>query len=292
MSTVWNTKYGTRRVRFDPPTLKEAIAAARGLTDDLQQQAEIAAALMELPVEEVRAELLKLAPPRNSTQIVTSNGREGAARTVIVERKQSRRPAAGTGGVRVTLAGKGPSRLNRAGRYSKQPSFVRPRSAGPETHSRDRRRRRRLALSGSAVHVRVGAEIGRENWLRAGDQLRQRRCGQAAGSPRSAVFAGFGRRQAGSVCGLCKRRRFACGLVRGSGRRFNRCSGRFLACGLERRLGGGGEFNRPRRRQRYLRRRTSGRERIWRPSGTVRSPHGRVWRLPSPRRRRPTAFCP
>ena len=104
MSTVWNTKYGTRRVRFDPPTLKEAIAAARGLTDDLQQQAEIAAALMELPVEEVRAELMKLAPPRNSTQIVTSNGREGAARTVIVERKPSRRPVAGTGGVRAALA--------------------------------------------------------------------------------------------------------------------------------------------------------------------------------------------
>ena len=47
------------RVRHDPPTLKEAIIAARGLTDELQQQAEIAAALMELPVEEVRAELLK-----------------------------------------------------------------------------------------------------------------------------------------------------------------------------------------------------------------------------------------
>lgn len=104
MSTVWNTKYGTRRVRYDPPTLKEAIAAARGLTDDLQQQAEIAAALMELPVEEVRAELMKLAPPRNSTQIMTSNGREGAARTVIVERKPSRRSAAGTGRGKVTLA--------------------------------------------------------------------------------------------------------------------------------------------------------------------------------------------
>jgi hypothetical protein len=50
---------------------------------------------MDLPVGEVRAELLKLAPPRNSTQIVTSNGREGAARTVIVERKASRRAAAG-----------------------------------------------------------------------------------------------------------------------------------------------------------------------------------------------------
>jgi hypothetical protein len=89
MSEVWNTKYGSRRVRFDPPTLKEAIFAARGLTDELQQQAEIAAALMNLPVEEVRAEVLKMAPPRSSAQILT-NGRQGTARTVIVERKRSR----------------------------------------------------------------------------------------------------------------------------------------------------------------------------------------------------------
>ena len=89
MSEVWNTKYGTRRVRFDPPTLKEAIFAARGLTGELQLQAEIAASLMDLPVQAVRAELMKTAPPRNSAQIVT-NGREGTARTVIVERKRSR----------------------------------------------------------------------------------------------------------------------------------------------------------------------------------------------------------
>jgi hypothetical protein len=89
MSEVWNTKYGTRRVRFDPPTLKEAIFAARGLTDELQQQAEIAASLMELPLEAVRAELLKGTPPRGSAQIVT-DGRQGTARTVVVERKRSR----------------------------------------------------------------------------------------------------------------------------------------------------------------------------------------------------------
>ncbi|MGA7384313.1 MAG: hypothetical protein WBW81_06370 [Methylocella sp.] len=89
MSEIWNTKHGPRRVRFDPPTLKEAIAAARGLTDELQLQTEIAASLMDLPVEAVRAELLKTAPPRNSAQIVT-NGREGMARTVVVERKRSR----------------------------------------------------------------------------------------------------------------------------------------------------------------------------------------------------------
>ena len=100
MSEVWTTKYGTRRVRFDPPTLKEAIAAARGLTDELQQQAEIAAALINLPVDEVRAELKKMAPARGSSEIVTSSGREGTTRTVLVERKPSRRRAAGTGAAR------------------------------------------------------------------------------------------------------------------------------------------------------------------------------------------------
>ena len=34
MSEDWNTKYGTRRVRRDPPTLEEAIFAAVGITDD------------------------------------------------------------------------------------------------------------------------------------------------------------------------------------------------------------------------------------------------------------------
>ena len=43
MSEDWNTKYGPRRVRRDPPTLEEAIFAAVGITDDQEQQAEIAA---------------------------------------------------------------------------------------------------------------------------------------------------------------------------------------------------------------------------------------------------------
>jgi hypothetical protein len=95
MSAVWNTKFGSRRVRRDPPTLKEAIIAAQVLTDQLLQQVEIAAALMDLPVDEVRAELMKSAPSRKSEHIVTSNGRERTARTVVVERKSSRRVAAG-----------------------------------------------------------------------------------------------------------------------------------------------------------------------------------------------------
>ncbi len=95
MSAVWNTKFGSRRVRHDPPTLKEAIIAAQGLTDQLLQQVEIAAALMDLPVDDVRAEVMKSAPSRKSEHIVTSNGRERTVRTVVVERKTSRRVAVG-----------------------------------------------------------------------------------------------------------------------------------------------------------------------------------------------------
>lgn len=90
MTVTWNTKYGSRRVRHDPPTLKEAIAAARDLSDKLQDQIEIAAGFMDLPVDEVRAEVLKAAPVRNAARIVTSGGREGMGRTVIVERKSRR----------------------------------------------------------------------------------------------------------------------------------------------------------------------------------------------------------
>jgi hypothetical protein len=91
MSSTWNTKYGSRRVRHDPPTLKEAIVAAQGLTDELQEQIEIAAALMDLPVEAVRAEIQKEMPSRVAGRIVTPMTREAGSRTVIVERKVVRR---------------------------------------------------------------------------------------------------------------------------------------------------------------------------------------------------------
>ena len=91
MSRDWNTKYGRRRVRHDPPTLDEAIFAAIGITDDHQQQAEIAAALMGLPLESVQAEVRKVArsSARSSTHVIT--GEQGAQRAVVVERKVVRR---------------------------------------------------------------------------------------------------------------------------------------------------------------------------------------------------------
>ena len=90
MSEAWNTKYGPRRVRHDPPTLQEAIFAAKGLTDSLQAQAEIAASLMGLPVETVKPEVLKTAHDRGrpTRTIATDRG----TRAVVVEHRVSRRP--------------------------------------------------------------------------------------------------------------------------------------------------------------------------------------------------------
>src|ERR1700744_3110790 len=72
MSEDWNTKYGPRRVRGDPPTLEEAIFAAVGITDDQNAQAEIAASLMGMPYDTVLAEVKKLARTtlRASTRVI------------------------------------------------------------------------------------------------------------------------------------------------------------------------------------------------------------------------------
>ena len=91
MGHDWNTKYGPRRVRHDPPTLEEAIFAAAGLTDDQDEQAEIAAALMGLPIESVAAEVKKASRTmaRSSTRVIA--GEQGAQRSVVVERRVVRR---------------------------------------------------------------------------------------------------------------------------------------------------------------------------------------------------------
>jgi hypothetical protein len=91
MSEDWNTKYGTRRVRRDPPTLDEAIFAAIGITDDQQAQAEIAAALIGLPFDTVLAEVKKQGRinARATTRVIA--GEQGAQRSVVVERRVVRK---------------------------------------------------------------------------------------------------------------------------------------------------------------------------------------------------------
>ena len=89
---AWNTKYGPRRVRQDPPTVAEAIAAAKDITDDREAQIEIAASLMGVSRDQVAAEFAKLAPqPKVTSTLAFTTTRSGVERAVVVERKPSRR---------------------------------------------------------------------------------------------------------------------------------------------------------------------------------------------------------
>jgi hypothetical protein len=91
MSEVWETKDGLRRVRRDPPTVDDAVLAAQGLTEDLEGQIEIVAALMSVPADEARRAVLKM---RRPDSLRTIAGRGGIARAVVVERKSPRRVTA------------------------------------------------------------------------------------------------------------------------------------------------------------------------------------------------------
>src|SRR5215475_4462592 len=94
MSEDWNTKYGPRRVRRDPPTLDEAIFAAVGITDDQEQQAEIAAALMGLPFDDVLAEVKKQGRVAARTTTWSSSvASSGASVTTSAPAPERRLPA-------------------------------------------------------------------------------------------------------------------------------------------------------------------------------------------------------
>ena len=55
---------GPPRVRHEPPTIEEAIAAAQDLAADPEQQVAIVAGLMGMPEDQVRAQVLSTAPKR------------------------------------------------------------------------------------------------------------------------------------------------------------------------------------------------------------------------------------
>jgi len=79
------------RVRYEPPTLDEAIFAAQGMSDNPATQVEMVAELMGLPQEEVRAKVLAQAPTRGGSQQVVMTTRNGTQRSVVVQRKTPRR---------------------------------------------------------------------------------------------------------------------------------------------------------------------------------------------------------
>jgi hypothetical protein len=90
MSDIWETKDGRRRVRRDPPTVEEAVAAAQGLTDELSEQIDIVASLMEMGADEARSAVLRLGQ-RKDVNRLTIVGRAGAPRAVVVEHRSPRR---------------------------------------------------------------------------------------------------------------------------------------------------------------------------------------------------------
>jgi len=77
------------RVRHEPPTLEEAVFASQGLSDDAQEQVEIAAGLMGVTVEEAAPAVLAYGakPPtaqHRSTRSV------GSTRVVVLKRRSVR----------------------------------------------------------------------------------------------------------------------------------------------------------------------------------------------------------
>lgn len=100
MSESWDTKDGRRRVRRDPPTVEEAVLAAQGLTDELSEQTDIVASLMQISAEEARTAVLR-AGKRKDVDRITVVGRASRAgqvaspRAVVVERRTVRRPLQG-----------------------------------------------------------------------------------------------------------------------------------------------------------------------------------------------------
>jgi hypothetical protein len=84
MGKTWMTKWGPRKVREIPPTLDEAFVAAECLTEDFNEKVEIAASLMGLPVDEVRAQAAKFSGQQRQP-VVTGRGRP-----VVVQYKRPR----------------------------------------------------------------------------------------------------------------------------------------------------------------------------------------------------------
>jgi hypothetical protein len=77
------------RPRYEPATLEDAFFAAEGLTDDREQQLVIAAELMAMPVDEVRAKADAFFKASAKRVVVETGRRSGGA--VVVETKAPRR---------------------------------------------------------------------------------------------------------------------------------------------------------------------------------------------------------
>jgi tRNA A37 N6-isopentenylltransferase MiaA len=91
VSVIWKTKFGGRRVRQEPPDIAEALAAAACMSEDLEQQIGLAAALLGVDPEEVRKVAARESRRPQRTLELSASRRTGRTQSVVVERKRSRR---------------------------------------------------------------------------------------------------------------------------------------------------------------------------------------------------------
>jgi hypothetical protein len=91
MTAAWNTKSGGRRVRHDPPTIEEALEAAECFAEGLDNQIAVAAQLMGVSEDEVRAVAQRAQRRATTIQRVAPATPSPSGRAVIVERRTTRR---------------------------------------------------------------------------------------------------------------------------------------------------------------------------------------------------------
>jgi len=79
-----------RRTRHDPPDVEEAVAAAQGLTDDIDSQIEIAAQLIGLSEDEVRPFMTKVPTQSRIARLAPTPSASAAGSTIRIERRGPR----------------------------------------------------------------------------------------------------------------------------------------------------------------------------------------------------------
>ena len=80
--------WSRRRTRYDPPGLDEAIAAAQGLTDEIESQIAIAAQLIGLPEDEIRGRVLMAQAQTRQSRPALARGRQ--TEIVVIKRRGPR----------------------------------------------------------------------------------------------------------------------------------------------------------------------------------------------------------
>jgi hypothetical protein len=79
---------GPPRVRYELPTIEEAVAAAQDLAADPEQQVAIAAALMGMPEDQVRSHILSAASKRVLSRPARGWARPTRSPQVVVVRRR------------------------------------------------------------------------------------------------------------------------------------------------------------------------------------------------------------